>query len=27
VNAYDSYYHANQIINSWSPVQLRGVSD
>jgi len=27
VNAYDAYYQANQIINSWSPAQLRGVSD
>jgi hypothetical protein len=27
VNTYDAYYQANQIINSWSPAQLRGVSD
>jgi hypothetical protein len=27
INAYDAYYQADQIINSWSPAQLRGVSD
>jgi hypothetical protein len=27
VNNVDAYYQANQIINSWSPAQLRGVSD
>lgn len=27
INSYDAYYQADQIINSWSPAQLRGVSD
>jgi Carboxypeptidase regulatory-like domain/TonB dependent receptor len=27
VNNVDAYYQADQIINSWSPAQLRGVSD
>jgi len=27
INAYDAYYQADQVINSWSPAQLRGVSD
>jgi hypothetical protein len=27
VNEVDAYYQADQIINSWSPAQLRGVSD
>ncbi len=27
INAYDAFYQADQIINSWSPAQLRGVSD
>ena len=27
VNAYEAYYQANQIINSWAPAQLKGVSD
>jgi hypothetical protein len=27
VNEVDAYFQANQIINSWSPAQLRGVSD
>jgi hypothetical protein len=27
INAYDAYYQADQIINSWAPAQLRGLSD
>ena len=27
INSYDAYYQADQIINSWSPAQLRGPSD
>jgi hypothetical protein len=27
INAYDAYYQADQIINSWAPAQLRGPSD
>jgi hypothetical protein len=27
INEVDAYFQANQIINSWSPAQLRGVSD
>jgi hypothetical protein len=27
INAYEWYYQADQVINSWSPAQLRGVSD
>ena len=27
INAYDAFYQADQVINSWSPAQLRGVSD
>ena len=27
INEVDAYYQANQIINSWSPAQLRGPSD
>lgn len=27
INNVDAYYQADQIINSWSPTQLRGVSD
>jgi Carboxypeptidase regulatory-like domain len=27
INQFDSFYQADQIINSWSPAQLRGVSD
>jgi len=27
INQFDAYYQADQIINSWSPAQLRAVSD
>ncbi len=27
INQFDAFYQADQIINSWSPAQLRGVSD
>ncbi len=27
INQFDAYFQADQIINSWSPTQLRGVSD
>ena len=27
INQFDAFYQADQVINSWSPAQLRGVSD